>query len=203
MEMEMILSIALGLGLAAACGFRIFVPFLAISLAARSGHLELAGSFDWIASDAALVCFSVATVLEIAAYYVPWVDNVLDAAASPTAVVAGVLATASVVTDVSPWLQWGIAALGGGTAAGAVQAISVTGRSLSSVTTLGFGNPVVSTGEAVGSGVLSVLSLLVPLFALVLVVALVGFGLYRIVVRRAGSHTVLTGSAGAGRSPAP
>jgi hypothetical protein len=185
MEIEIILSAALGLGLAAACGFRIFVPFLIASIAARSGHLELAGSFEWIASTPALVSFAVATVLEVAAYYVPWVDNLLDTVASPTAVVAGILATASVVTDVSPWMQWGIAALGGGTVAGVVQAISVTGRGLSSVTTLGFGNPVVSTGEAVGAGVMSVLAVVVPLLAFILVVALVGFGLYRFLVHRA------------------
>ncbi|MGD2115402.1 MAG: DUF4126 family protein, partial [Acidobacteriota bacterium] len=38
--METLLSVALGLGLAAACGFRVFVPLLAMSVAVRAGHME-------------------------------------------------------------------------------------------------------------------------------------------------------------------
>ncbi len=47
--MEVWLSIAIGLGLAAACGFRIFVPMLIMSLASRTEHLALSEGFDWIA----------------------------------------------------------------------------------------------------------------------------------------------------------
>src|SRR5512137_1176711 len=100
-NMEYLLYVLLGIGLAAACGFRVFVPFLAISIAALAGHLRLAPDFAWLGSWPALIVFGVATVLEIVAYYVPWLDHVLDIAATPAAIVAGVVVTASVVTGIS------------------------------------------------------------------------------------------------------
>ena len=165
--METLLSLCLGIGLAAACGFRIFAPLLAMSIAANTGHLALAGGFDWIGSRPALIAFGVATVLELVAYYVPWLDNLLDTAAVPIAVVAGVVVTASVVTDVSPLLRWTLAAVAGGGAAGTTQGLSTLVRSVSSVTTGGLGNPLVATAEAGGSLALSAFSLLAPLVAVV------------------------------------
>ena len=104
--MDVLLNVCLGLGLAAACGFRVFVPFLVLNLAARSGYVALAGNFEWIASTPALITLAVATALEIAAYYVPWLDNLLDSVATPAAVVAGIVVTASVVTGIDPYLKW-------------------------------------------------------------------------------------------------
>lgn len=169
---ETLLSVALGLGLAAACGFRIFVPLLVMSIAVRSGHLAVTSGFDWIGGDAALIAFSVATLIEIAAYFVPWVDNLLDGIATPTAVIAGVLASASVFTDMSPILRWSVAAFGGGTAALGVQAVTVAGRQLSSVTTLGLGNSVVALLEAMSSAALAVVAVLLPFVAAILLVVL-------------------------------
>lgn len=165
--METLLSLCLGVGLAAACGFRIFAPLLVMSIAANTGHLALAGGFDWIGSRAALIAFAAATVLEVLAYYVPWLDNLLDTAAVPIAVVAGVVVTASVVTDVSPLLRWTLAAVAGGGAAGATQGLSTLVRSVSSFTTGGMGNPVVATAEAGGSLALSAMSLLAPVIAVI------------------------------------
>src|SRR4029079_6096529 len=101
--MDTVLSVLIGLGLAAACGFRVFVPLLVMSLASRAevGHLVLADHFAWIGSTPALISFSVASVLEIAGYYIPWVDNLLDTVATPTAIVAGILVTASAMGDTS------------------------------------------------------------------------------------------------------
>src|SRR5712671_6117407 len=104
--METLLSCCLGVGLSAACGFRVFVPLLVMSVAAHSGHLTLAHGFEWIGSYPALVTFSVATAVEIAGYYIPWVDNLLDSLATPAAVIAGTLAMASLATDMSPLLKW-------------------------------------------------------------------------------------------------
>ena len=103
--METLMSVCLGIGLSAACGFRIFVPMLAISIASLSGHLHLAHGFEWIGTYPALMAFSVATCLEIAGYYVPWIDHLLDTVATPAAIVAGTVATASVATDMSPFLK--------------------------------------------------------------------------------------------------
>jgi hypothetical protein len=169
MGIETILSICLGLGLSAATGFRIFVPLLVVNVAARAGLLSLAPSFEWIGGTEALVTFGIATVLEVGAYYVPWLDNFLDTVATPASVVAGMVVAASVITGLDPYLKWTLAVIAGGGVAGAVQAVTVGTRQASALTTAGFGNPVVSTVEMVGSLGLSVLSVLLPLLAVILV----------------------------------
>src|SRR5438309_12026247 len=104
--METLLSICLGIGLSAACGFRVFVPLLVMNIAALSGHLALAHGFEWIGSYPALVAFAVATGVEVAGYYIPWVDHFLDTIATPAAIIAGTLITASMATHLSPFLRW-------------------------------------------------------------------------------------------------
>lgn len=163
--METLLSACLGLALAAACGFRVFVPLLVVNLAARAEYLQLGGSFEWMASTPALITFAVATGLEIAAYYIPWLDNLLDTAATPIAVVAGVLISASVFTGMDPMVKWSLAVVAGGGLAASTQGITSIVRGLSSVFTGGFGNPVVSTIEAMISTTLSVLALMLPILA--------------------------------------
>ncbi len=165
MDLQALLSICLGLGLAAACGFRVFVPFLVINLAARAGLLTLTGSFEWIASTPALVMFLVATVLEIGAYYVPWLDNLLDTVSTPAAAIAGVVASASVITGLDPMIQWPVAVIAGGGLAGAVQASTVAARAASTLGTGGLANPVVSTVETASSFALTALALVLPLLA--------------------------------------
>jgi Domain of unknown function (DUF4126) len=178
-SMETLLSIGIGLGLAAAAGFRVFVPLLVLSLAARGGHVPLSSGFEWIASTPALLAFATATVLEIGAYYVPWLDNLLDALAAPAAVVAGVVASASVMTDLPPMLKWSVAIVGGGAAAGVVQTSTSLLRLKSTATTAGLANPLVATTELVGSVTTSVLAIVLPILALTLI-GLVLFVIYRV-----------------------
>lgn len=185
-----LLSLAIGLGLAAACGFRVFVPLLMASVAARVGHLPLAAGFGWLASLPALLALATATVLEVGAYYIPWLDHALDTIATPTAVLAGILASASVVTQLPPILKWSAAIIGGGGAAGLIQGASVLFRLKSSVLTGGLGNPVVSTAELVGAIGTALLALVWPLVCLIIVVALV------IIAFRATGHLLF------GRHPA-
>lgn len=199
---ETVLSVALGLGLAAACGFRVFVPFLVVGFAVRSGHLAVTPGFDWVATDAALVVFGVATVLEVGAYYVPWLDNLLDAVATPAAVVAGILVSASVITDMSPLLRWTLAVLAGGAAATTVQAVTVAGRQLSSVATFGAGNPVVSTAEAGGSLALAVLSVVMPLLGLALALVIFAVAARWVLFRQPrGPRPAPSSGGGAGSGP--
>lgn len=186
-HMETLFSIMIGLGLSAACGFRVFVPLLVTSIAANSGHLELAPSFQWLASPAAIGAFGLATILEIGAYYVPWLDNLLDTVATPAAVVAGTMVTASMATDMSPLLKWTLAAIAGGGIAGAVQATSVLARGLSLTTTGGLANPIVATAEMGGSIAASVLAIALPAVAAVLLVGVAGLAGY-VVVRRRGQN---------------
>lgn len=173
--METMLSIFLGVGLAAACGFRIFVPFLVMSIAALTGQLSLSPEFEWIATYPALAAFSIATLFEVAAYYIPWVDNLLDAIAVPAATVAGTIVMASAVSDMSPFLQWAVAIIVGGGVAGTVQDFTSITRIASTATTGGMGNPVVSTVEAGGSVVMSILAITLPIVAVIAVVVIIFF----------------------------
>ena len=181
--MEIALSILVGVGLSAACGFRVFVPLLVVNLAARTGHLKLALGFDWMGSDAALIAFGVATVLEIAGYYLPWVDH-LDTVATPASVVAGTLITASLVTDLSPFLRWTLAAIAGGGVAGAVQMTTVVTRAASTATTGGIANPLVATAELGGAVVTSLLAVIAPVAAVLLVVGVATVAGVRLAQRR-------------------
>jgi hypothetical protein len=188
MEMETLLAVCAGLGLSAACGFRVFVPLLIMSIAAHSGHLHVASSFDWIGSTPALITFSLATALEIGAYYVPWLDNFLDTIATPAAIIAGTIVTASMVTDVSPYMRWTLAAIAGGGLAAAVQGTTVMARAVSTATTGGLGNPILATAELGGAVGASVLVLFVPIAALILILATVGFLAQRVWKRRTASN---------------
>ncbi len=171
--METVLSICLGIGLSAACGFRVFVPLLVMCIASLSGHMTLAHGFEWLGSYPALVAFSVATCLEIAGYYIPWLDHLLDTIATPAAIVAGTVVSASMATHMSPFLHWTLAVIAGGGAAGLVQATTVMTRGVSTATTGGLGNPVVATLELAGSVITSVLALIAPLVAAVLICGIV------------------------------
>ena len=177
--MDWFLPILIGVGLSAACGFRVFLPLLAMSIAAQLGLLNLSPGFEWIGSDAGTVAFAVATVLEISGYFIPWVDHLLDSIATPAAVLAGILATASLLGDLSPLFRWGLAIIAGGGAAGIVQASTVALRGLSLTTTGGLANPVFSLFETLSAAGLSIFAILIPIVALVLVVALILFVLNR------------------------
>jgi Domain of unknown function (DUF4126) len=185
-DAETLVSICLGLGLSAACGFRIFVPFLMMNLAARAGFLVVTGSFEWIGSTPALVMFAVATVLEIGAYFVPWLDHLLDTIATPAAAIAGIVASASVITGMDPLLKWPLAVIAGGGVAGAIQVATVGARGISTLATGGLGNPVLSTAEAGTAAGLTVLALVLPVVAVVAVIVFL-FGLRRLLRSRPAS----------------
>src|SRR5882672_8402999 len=166
--MEALTSVCLGIGLSAACGFRVFVPLLFMSIASLSGHLTLAQGFDWIGTYHTIMAFAVVTGVEITAYDIPWVDHLLDTLATPAAIVPGTVATAAIVTDTSPLLKWTLAVIAGGGAAGLVQGTTVLARGASTVTTAGLGNPLVATAELGGAVVTSILAILAPVLVLVL-----------------------------------
>lgn len=182
--MDLLLSIVIGVSLAAACGFRVFVPLLIMSIAARTGDLTLAPGLDWIGSEAALFAFAFATALEIGGYYVPWIDNLLDSIATPAAVVAGTLTVGAVVTEMDPFLKWALALVAGGGTAGAIQSITVLARGSSSLATGGMANPVLSTAEAGGSIVTAGFALLLPWVAIFLVAGFLVTCLLRLTRRR-------------------
>lgn len=171
--METIFSLAVGLGLAAACGFRVFLPLLGLGIGGATGVVTVSEGFGWVATTPALLALGTAAAAEIAAYYLPWVDHALDALATPVAVAAGVLAVAAVGVDLPPMLRWAIAVIGGGGIAGLLQGTTVLWRVKSTTLTGGLGNPVVATLEVIAAGVLAALAILAPILGAVVVLAVI------------------------------
>jgi hypothetical protein len=168
--MESAVSIAFGIGLSAACGFRIFVPLLILGIAAYTGNAKLSSGFEWIGSLPALIAFATATAVEILAYFIPWLDHLLDTIATPAAVCAGILVSASAFAELSPMFRWVLALIAGGGIAGLVQGATVLARIQSTAFTGGLGNPLVSAMELLGSVAASLLALLVPLLCAFLII---------------------------------
>ncbi|QIY84378.1 DUF4126 domain-containing protein [Chryseobacterium sp. NEB161] len=175
-----IISACIGIGLAAASGFRVFLPFFFVSLASYLGWIPVSDNFEWLSGLPALITTGVATVIEILAYYIPFVDNILDTIAVPLATIAGSVLFASQFIELGTFSQWALALIaGGGTAATIASGFAGT-RAASSATTAGIGNNVVATTETAGAGVMSALSLFLPviafLLAIVLLIAVIIFG---------------------------
>lgn len=182
--MDNLSSIAIGIGLSAACGFRIFVPPLIMSLAAIYGHLPLSPNFQWIGTYPALLAFAFATCIEIAAYYVPWIDNLLDTISTPGAIAVGTFMTKALVHDsTDPLLGWTIAVIAGGGSAGIIQTLMGMVRLSSTALTGGIGNAAVSTIEAGSSIVLSGMAVYVPILAILLLIVVVTFLIQKVFQR--------------------
>jgi hypothetical protein len=169
---ETILSIFLGIGLASASGFRVFLPLFALSLASYFGIWELNENWLWIGSIPALITLGIATVSEIFGYYIPFIDNLLDTIATPLAAIAGTVVMASTLVDISPMMTWTLALIAGGGTASAMQGMTTVTRLASSVKTAGIGNPVVSTAETGTAIGMSALSIFLPVVAILVVVIL-------------------------------
>lgn len=181
---SIITAICLGVCLSAACGLRVFLPFLVVSVAAKFGLLELRDGWLWIGSWPALIAFSTATVIEITAYYIPWLDNALDSIATPAAGLAGMLVTVAVMpVDMSPLYSWCVAVIAGGGAALGVQLVTVGTRALSTASTGGAGNHLVSTGEAAGALAISISALFVPVIIAAIVITIFGVMVYFVITK--------------------
>lgn len=170
-ELDLAISIALGIGLAAATGLRVFLPLLVVSGASYAGYLPVGENFAWLATPAALILLGVAAVVEILGYYIPGVDNLLDTIATPAAFVAGTVVAAAVITDLPPMVKWATAIIAGGGIAGATQSMTALLRAKSTMFTGTLGNPVIATAESGGSLIVSLLALAAPLAALLLIAA--------------------------------
>jgi hypothetical protein len=173
MDIDIITAVALGIGLAASAGFRIFVPMLVASIAAHFGVFPLQEGFAWLAGWPAMICFGTATVIEILTYYIPFVDNLLDSITTPLAVGAGTLLLTSVLPIDNNMLKWLTGFIVGGGLAATVQSGTVITRLASTATTGGTANPIVATGEHAAAVGTSVLSLVIPLVVASVLIILV------------------------------
>lgn len=179
--MELLISICIGIGLSTACGLRIFVPPLVLSIASRLGYVHLASDFSWIGTNEAMYTLAIATCIEVLAYYIPFVDNFLDAVAAPLAFVAGTIVTASVIPQGDPFLQWTVALIAGGGAAGTIQSFAGIARLISTATTGGLANFLLATTESGGSLLLSGGAIALPLVTIFIVVVLLCLAIWQLV----------------------
>ncbi len=182
---QLIIAVGVGISLSACCGFRVFLPLLISSIAMKMGWLPVESQMAWMGGWPAILCFGVASVVEIGAYYIPVVDNVLDALATPLAIGAGTLMAASFlpVGDLDPLLKWGLGLVAGGGVAGTIHLGTGGLRLLSTKTTAGAGNAVVATGEHLAAGLGSLLALVIPVLVAILSLILVIFIAYRLFLR--------------------
>jgi Domain of unknown function (DUF4126) len=185
---DLALSVMLGVALAAASGFRVFLPMLVVSVASHSGSLPLGEGFAWLATPAAMLMLGVAAMLEVGAYFVPGIDNLLDLIAAPVAVIAGVIVSAATMTDLPPMIKWTAAIVAGGGAAGIVHGLTAAVRAKSTVLTGGFGNSAVAVTELGGALFVSLLALAAPVaaFAIVVLMLWLAFRFVRHLRGRAG-----------------
>ena len=167
---ETIISIIIGIGLAASVGFRIFVPLFALSLASFYGVIPLNETWEWVGSSTAILILGIATIVEILAYFIPWLDNLLDTIAIPLAAVAGTAVMVATVSNLDPTITWALAIIAGGGTATAIKGSTSTTRLASTATTAGIANPVISTVETGTSIIMAVFAIFLPIIAVILVV---------------------------------
>ena len=180
---QVAIALAAGIGLSASCGFRVFLPPLIVSLASMAGFVDLGEDFAWMGTWQAAVAFGVAAVVEIAAYYIPALDNFLDTISVPLSTIAGLGITAALLgSDVSPALRWILAVIAGGGTAIATSTATAGIRAVSTTTTAGLGNGLFSTAEAGTSTLLSIIAIALPILGLVLAILL--FVLIRRLIRK-------------------
>ena len=178
-----LIHVSMGIGLAACAGLRAFLPLFVVALAGKLEFVTLSDSFAWLASWPALIVFGAAVVAEVLSDKLPIVDNFLDSVQIFVKPIAGALVAATVVEDWAPLYVTVVAVIGGGSAAGLVHVAKAKVRLLSSTTTAGFGNPVLSVSEDVGALAGSLGSLVVP--QVVVAILLLGAVLAWLVLRRA------------------
>ena len=171
--MEAVFATVVGIGLAASCGFRVFVPMLVVSAAANGGYLELTQGFDWLSTPVRWLRLRLPPAVESGAYYIPWLDHLLDTIASPAAVVAGAILFAASAVSLDPFMRWSLAIIAGGGSAAVVQGGTILARVASTATTGGVANFVVSTLETLAGFVFPILSIVVPLVTLALLIVVV------------------------------
>ncbi|MAP79491.1 MAG: hypothetical protein CL526_00235 [Aequorivita sp.] len=170
--LELFISIFLGVGLAAAVGFRVFLPLLALSLAGYLSYIPLNESWQWLGSLTAVITLSIATIVEVCGYYIPWIDNVLDTIALPLATLAGTVVIVATVSEVSPFVTWALAIIAGGGTAAVIKGNSAAARLTSTSTTGGLANPVLTTVETGISGFMAIASIFIPILAFIFVILL-------------------------------
>jgi Domain of unknown function (DUF4126) len=180
LNLDTLIEFMLAISLSSAAGFRVFVPLLALSAAAVLGHVDLPTSFDWLENPQALGLFAIAATLEILGYAIPWFDHVLDIVATPAAILAGTVMTASLAPEMDPLVKWTLALVAGGGTAGLTKAVMNLLRGTSTAATGGLANPIFAALELLIAVTLSALAVTLPIAAGIVVMGISGFLVYKL-----------------------
>ncbi len=185
MDYSILTNIALGIALSACAGFRVFIPMLAGALAGHFNIISLPADMQWLSSWPAIACFGTAAIAEVGAYYIPFIDNLLDTIATPLSIGAGTVLASSIlpIADQEPVVRWGIGLLAGGSVAGTIQMGTGLLRLFSSKATLGAGNVVVATTENAAAVSITTLSFFIPVVIALLLIALIGWIIIKLTKR--------------------
>jgi hypothetical protein len=165
-------SVCAAFGLSAAAGLNAWLPLFGAALAQRLDLVDLAQPFDDLSGTGALLVLAVLTIADFVGDKVPAVDSFLHAVGTIIAPVSGAaLFTGQTGADTDlPTLA---AIVLGGSVAASIHAGRATIRPISTVGTAGMANPLLSLIEDAGSLVLTLAAFLVPVLALLGVIALV------------------------------
>ncbi len=178
-------AVALGIALSACCGFRVFIPLLITSITVYNHWFVLPGNMHWMGSGFSVACFAAASVIEVGAYYFPFLVNILDTVAAPLAVAAGTMLAHALIPfpEGEPFLRWVMAFVAGGATAGTIHIGTGIWRLFSTKATLGTGNPVLATGENAAAIAGAIASFFIPLIMSIVMLLIVGWFAYQ------GNHT--------------
>ncbi|WP_454059792.1 DUF4126 domain-containing protein [Elizabethkingia ursingii] len=171
--LQYILGAFIGIGLAAASGFRVFMPLFAVSLASYLGWIPMNESWQWLAGLPTLIATGIAMIVEILAYYIPFIDHLLDTINIPLATIAGTLLFASQFTHLGAFPQWSLALIAGGGTASVISSGFAGLRATSTATTGGTGNFMVASTETFGGSLMSILALAAPIIAFIITILLI------------------------------
>jgi len=163
--MNAITPILMGVSLAACAGLRAFLPLLALGVGVRMGWMPVQPWLEWAGSNEALITFGVATLLELLADKVPVLDHALDTFHTFARPVAGALVAMGAFSQVSPEYATVLGIILGAPIAGGFHLAKAGTRVVSTTTTAGFGNPVLSIIEDIVAFVGVVMALLAPVLA--------------------------------------
>ena len=182
MSVDLVISIILGFSLAAAAGFRVFIPLFVLSLSAHFGWFPVSDNWMWMGSTTALFLLGAATIFEVFAYFIPWFDNLLDTVAIPLAAIAGTLIMVATIGDINPLFTWALAIIAGGGTAAAISGTTSAGRLTSTATTGGLANPVYAATETGAAVTVATASIFSPILAAILVL-LILTGIWKLMKR--------------------
>lgn len=172
---ETVAHFGTGLGLAAGAGLNAYAVLLVYGGIAHLFPEEFPGAIpDFLAEPASLTVLLALYLVEFFADKIPGLDHLWDGLHTVVRPVAGALLAVAVVAPAGETFMEVLAGGGGGVMALAAHLVKATARLTSTALTAGVANFALSVAEDILAVLQAVVSIFLPLVALVLVVAVAG-----------------------------